>query len=87
LFVSHYGVFDFEDRTIGFDVHENVRDDLVSKKEEKTSKGEPYSKSIGWEVFNVVDKLGLYCEGLNPCKKITTSIVVLEGLTFVFGTR
>jgi hypothetical protein len=39
LFVSHYGIFDFEERTIGFEVHENVRDDLVSKKEEKNLKG------------------------------------------------
>jgi hypothetical protein len=39
LFVFHYGVFDFEERTIGFEIHENVRDDLMSKWEEKKFKG------------------------------------------------
>jgi hypothetical protein len=38
-------------------------------------------------VSNIVDRLGLYYEGLNPCKKITTSVVVPEGFTFVFGTK
>jgi hypothetical protein len=86
LFVFHYGIFYFEERTIGFGVHENVRDDLVNKKEKKISKGEPYSKSIRWEVSNVANRLGLYREGLNSYKKITMSLVALEGLTFVFGT-
>jgi len=86
LFVFHYGIFYFEERTIGFGVHENVRDDLVNKKEFFFSKGEPYSKSIEWEVSNVANRLGLYPEGLNSYK-ITMSVVALKGLIFVFGTR
>ncbi len=40
-----------------------------------------------WEISNFVNKLGLCCEGPNPRKEITTSIVVPKELTSVFGAR
>jgi hypothetical protein len=67
---------------------ENVKDDLVNKREkEKLQKVIHTFSCLGWEVSNFANKLRLCCEGLNPCKEIIMSIVALEELTFVFGAR
>ncbi len=41
----------------------------------------------GWEISNFANKLGLCCGGLNPRKEITTSIVIREKFTSIFGAR
>jgi len=33
---------------------------------------------LGWEVFDFASKLGLCCEGFNPCKEIIAFVMALE---------
>jgi hypothetical protein len=68
--------------------NENVKDDLLSKREKKEFQRVSHTLNWSvWEVFDFANRLGLRCEGLNPYKEITTFIVALKELTFIFGVR
>jgi hypothetical protein len=68
--------------------NENVKDDLMSKKGKKEFQRVSHTLNWSvWEVSNFANRLGLRYEGLNPCKEITTFIVALKELTFIFGVK
>jgi hypothetical protein len=68
--------------------NENVRNDMVSKREkEKLQKVSHTFNQLGWEVFDFTNRLELCCESSHPRKEIIVSIVALEKITFIFGAK